>query len=129
VKFYSGQYTPDELALIAASLDGLSVDDEVWLQRVLNLRLLRLNTQLEPAAAAEAADPPADAEPGDEAAPPAQTAVSQLVHVTTALTAGAGRLAQLLRDRRVLSAEALDVLQHGLAAALDALGADHGVNL
>jgi hypothetical protein len=125
VKFYDDQFNPAELALIAACVQDLSLDDEVWLQRVVNRRLLGLADQLEPAAQAEAAQAGSDAPaPQADSDPPApeDTALKQLVHVAQALTTGAGRMARLLRDRRVLSGEAVDSLAHSVTTALEEFG-------
>ncbi len=124
VRFYAGQYTPDELALIAACLQDLKLDDEVWMQRVLNLRLLGVAGKLEPGAKAEAAETAhadtALAGDGDQPqGPAADTALTHLVHVAMALATGTGRLARLLRDRRVLSGEAVDGLAGSITAVLD----------
>lgn len=100
VKFYAGQFSPDELALIAACVQDLQLDDEVWLQRVVNLRLLGLTD--------------AEAEADQDAA-----VLKHLVRVAQALTTGAGRMARLLRDRRVLSGEAVDALATAVTTALD----------
>jgi hypothetical protein len=126
VKFYGGAFAPDELALIAASLQDPHLDHEIWLQRVSNLRLLRVATRLEAAALSEA-DALGSSEAGD--APPADTALKHLVRVTQALTAGAGRLARLLRDQRVLSGEGLDDVAQSLSKALDEFAQLMGVKL
>lgn len=126
VRFYAGQFSPDELALIAACLQDLKLDDEVWMQRVLNLRLLGVAGSLQPAAAAEAAEtnaaPAGEAPSGEDQPPPADTALKHLVRVALALATGTGRMARLLRDRRVLSGEAIDGLANALTTALDEFG-------
>src|SRR5258706_15636116 len=38
--FYSEQFTTDELALVAAFVADPTLDDEIWMQRVLNHRLM-----------------------------------------------------------------------------------------
>ncbi len=120
VKFYAGQFSPDELALIAACVQDVNLDDELWLQRVLNLRLLGVAGDLGPAAAAEAAATHADGPDADpDAPPPEDLALKHLVRVAQALTTGAGRMARLLRDRRVLSGEAVEGLAQALTTALD----------
>ena len=40
--FYSDEFTAEELALVAACVSEPSLDDELWMQRVLNHRLFRL---------------------------------------------------------------------------------------
>jgi hypothetical protein len=127
VKFYGGQFTPDELALIAACVQDLQLEDEVWMQRVLNLRLLRVAGQLDESAQAEAATAGAPPSEG-EARSPADTAVQQLVHVAQALTAGAGRLARLLHDERLLSGEMVNQLAQGVAMALEEFHQQIGAN-
>ncbi|MCC7361220.1 MAG: hypothetical protein IT317_17170 [Anaerolineales bacterium] len=126
VKFYGGVFAADELALIAACLQDPQLDDELWLQRVSNLRLLRVAAGLEQAALSEAE---ALGSGGAGDAPPADIALKHLVRVTQALTAGAGRVARLLRDRRVLSGEGLDDVAQSLSKALDEFAQLMGVNL
>ena len=116
VKFYGSEFAADELALIAACLQDPHLDGEVWLQRVSNLRLLRVAGRLEQAALAEADALGAAAADGE---PPADVALKHLVRVTQALTAGVGRLAGLLRDRRDLSGEGLEGAAQALATVLD----------
>jgi hypothetical protein len=107
--FYSDQFTPEELALIAAFVQDPTVDDEIWMQRVLNRRLLQYMS------AAEAQDEP--------------LALETLVKVAEALAQGTGRVARLLRDRRALSGEAADGLVNAIAAALDEFATELGIEL
>jgi len=81
--FYSGKFTEDELQLVAAFVTDPSVDDEIWMQRVLNSRLLQ---------ASQEAD------------------TDTLIRIFHALTVGTGRVAKLLRDKRALSGEAANNL-------------------
>ena len=76
-QFYSSQFTPDELALVAAFVSDPSLDDELWLQRVLNHRLFHYLDE-------SAADEPLE--------------LGTLVKLAGALGAGVVRVARLLRD-------------------------------
>lgn len=106
--FYSDHFTEEELARIAALTTDPTLDDEIWMQRVLNHRLL--------AYAARPAD-------GTE------LAVQQLIQVVETLAIGTGRVARLLRDKRALSGEAADGLTGAIAQALDELGTELGLEL
>ena len=99
--FYADQFTSEELALVAASATDPALDDEIWLTRVLNRRMLAHTRELE----AEGGELPLDT----------------LVKAVQALIAGTGRVARLLRDRKVLSGEALDELARTMAEALEGI--------
>jgi hypothetical protein len=101
--FYSRAFKTEELAWIAPFLTDLSLDHELWMQRVLNLRLFRYAS-----------------EAGDE------LPLAELVRVAEALTRGAGRVARLLRDRRALSGEAADGITGAIAQVLDELSTETG---
>lgn len=107
--FYSAHFTPDELALIAEFVSDPTLDDEIWMQRVLNRRLLAHVS---------------DNDGGAQAVP-----LETLVKVAEALAAGTGRVARLLRDKRALSGEAADGIAGAIAAALDELSTELGVEL
>lgn len=102
--FYSDQFAPDELALIAAFTQDPTIDDELWMQRVFNRRLLRYSSREEM--------PTAD-----------------LVELAKALAIGTGRVARLLRDKRALSGEAADGLAGAIALALDEISTELNVEL
>lgn len=90
--------------------DRPSLDKEIALQRQVNERLLALWDGLEH-------DQEADETRGLQ------------VKVATALTAGTGRVARLLRDQRALSGEAAEGLTEAIAQALDELSTEVGVAL
>jgi hypothetical protein len=92
--FYSDQFSEQELSLIAASVEDLGVDDEIWMQRVLNRRLLQYTR--------------------DEELP-----VETVVKVMQAMVAATGRVARLLRDRRALGGEAAESIAGAMATVLD----------
>lgn len=102
--FYSTQFTREELALIAAFVQDPTIDDELWMQRVLNHRLLTFV--------------------GTEA-----LAIENLVALAKVLTTGTGRVSRLLRDRRILSGEAADSLAGAIAAALDEISTELGIDV
>lgn len=107
--FYSDQFDTDELALIASFLSDLTLTDEIWMQRVLNRRLLaHLNTTNE-----EGNSP----------------TIEELTKVAEALATGTGRVARLLRDQRALSGEAADGIADAISKALDELGSELGLPL
>ena len=99
--FYADQFTAEELALVAASATDPALDDEIWLARVLNRRMLAHTRELE----AEGGEVP----------------LETLVKAVQALFTGTGRVARLLRDRQVLSGEALDELARTMAEALEGI--------
>jgi hypothetical protein len=106
--FYSDQFTELEQTLVAAFVTDLTLDDEIWMQRVLNRRLM-----------------------AHSAAAPGEVAVSveTLVSVAQALAIGTGRVARLLRDKRALSGEAADGLNGAIAQALNELSTELGIEL
>ncbi|MCC6192203.1 MAG: hypothetical protein IT318_24495 [Anaerolineales bacterium] len=106
--FYATHFTPEELALLAEFVSDPTLDDEIWMQRVVNRRLL------------------AHVSNTDGAEP---IALETLVKVAEALAAGTGRVARLLRDKRALSGEAADGIAGAIAAALDELSSELGVEL
>jgi hypothetical protein len=98
--FYSDQFTDPERDLVDAFVADPRLDDEIWMQRVLNRRLLvHANLKDE-----------------DGASPSTQV----LIKLAEALTIGTGRVARMLRDKRVLSGEAAG----SLAEAADELLAE-----
>ena len=142
--FYDSRYSAEEVALLSACLEDPGLDPELWLQRVLNRRLLGAATGLGNPAPGEAVAPSAGAAPVAAEAPapsaldPESTGtqneeraalLARLVNVANALTSGTGRVARLLRDQRVLSGEAVDSLADALATALVELGKELGVQL
>lgn len=98
-RFYSDQFTADEIALVAGFASDPDLTDEIWMQRVFNRRLLQ-HVQ------------------GEE------LTTDTLVKIAEALAAGTGRVARLLRDKRALSGEATDGLADAIAHALDELGTE-----
>lgn len=92
--FYDAHYTEEELTLIVAFVSDLDLSDEIWMQRVLNRRLLATS--------------------GDPDMP-----VESLVRVVEAMATGTQRIAKLLRDRQALSGEKADTLAGVMIAALD----------
>jgi hypothetical protein len=106
--FYADQFTPDELALVAAFVADPSLDDEIWMQRVLNRRLLGHAAPM-------------------EGGPPIR--VDVLIKLAEALAIGTGRVARLLRDKRALSGEAVEGLASAIATALDEISSELGEKL
>jgi hypothetical protein len=115
--FYSDQFTVDELALIAAFVSDLTLDDEIWMQRVLNRRLLAYVAP--------------GRETGGESDDSAGEAldVATLVKVAQALAIGTGRVARLLRDKRALSGKAADGMAGAFALALQEVCTELGIAL
>jgi len=107
--FYSDTYTLDELALIALFVTDPTPDDELWLQRVFNRRLAQRANVTHP-----------DGQP---------ITLSELLKVAEALARGTGRVARLLRDKRALSGDAADGIAGAIAAALDELTSELGLEL
>ncbi len=95
--FYSEQFTTDELALVAAFVADPTLDDEIWMQRVLNHRLM---------AHANLKDPEGEGPSTDV-----------LIKLAEALAIGTGRVARLLRDKRIISGETAGSLSDVLAEA------------
>ena len=107
--FYTEQFTEQEIALIAICVADPSVDDEIWMQRVLNRRLM---TQT------NAKDSHGDGPP-----------VDVLIKLAEALTIGAGRVARPLGDKRVHSGEAAAAFASAFNYARDELNRTLGTNL
>jgi hypothetical protein len=103
--FYSDQFTAEELALVTVFIEDVTLDDEIWMQRVFNRRLV---------AVTQTAD---------------DVPLETLVKVAEALARGTGRVARLLRDKRALSGEAADGIAGAIAAALDELATELGEQL
>jgi hypothetical protein len=93
---------------MAAFVSDPTLDDEIWLQRVLNHRLFHYLDESEPGVTLE---------------------VETLVKVAAALGAGTTRVARLLRDRRALSGQSADGIAGAIAAALDELTTELGIHL
>jgi hypothetical protein len=98
--FYASRFIAHEVDLITGPASALELDDEIWLQRVMNLRLL------------------------EHASPEAE--VEQLIKVHHALANGAGRVARLLRDQRALSGAASEGIVKAISQALDEIGSEIG---
>lgn len=103
--FYSDQFSRDELARIAAYADDPTVDDEIWMQRVLNRRLLQYASRIDP----------------DDA--------GTWIKIVEAMAVGTGRVARLLRARRDLSGEPNDALARVINQSLDELSDELGIAL
>jgi hypothetical protein len=126
--FYDQFFSTDELGLIAAVAANPTPEDELWLQRVVNRRLLaNVPGETSPARAAQENPPPsapgegqsADDDSGAEAAEGKAAAVDGLVKLAHQLNAGAGRVAALLREVRALGPEGWETpAQAARAAAL-----------
>jgi hypothetical protein len=97
---YSDQFTEAERDLLTAFASDPTLDHEIWMERVLNRRLM-VHANLKDA---------------DGAGPTTDT----LMKLAEALATGTGRVARLLRDKRVLSGEAAG----SLAEAADELLAE-----
>ena len=106
--FYSGQFSTEELALVAAFVSEPSLDDELWLQRVVNHRLFRYF---------------------DETHATEPIGIGTLVKLAAALGAGAVRVARLLRDRQALSGSSADSMQAALTRVLNELSNELGTKL
>jgi hypothetical protein len=106
--FYSDTFTPEELALVAAFVEDPSLDDEIWMQRVLNRRLMKHT--------------------GEKDGRPVIKIVL-LVKVAEALAVGTGRVARLLRDKRALSGDAAGGLIGAVTTALNELSTEFGEKL
>jgi hypothetical protein len=103
--FYRKHFTPEEVSLIAEFLLDPTLDDELWMQRVVNRRLLAYLS-------------------GGE-----DIGVEQMVKVAAAMAAGTGRVARLLRDRQALSGDAARAMVDAMAGALAELAAELGRDL
>lgn len=104
--FYSGAFSNDELAQLVAYADDLTLDDEIGAARVTNARLLLYTMQN------------ADGLDADT--------LSRLV---VAQMRGLKTVADLLRAKRAVSGEAGDGIAGAIAAALDELGNEWGIEL
>jgi len=101
-RWYSKHFSKAESELVAAFTSDLSLDDEIWAQRVVNRRIL------------------ASSQTDD---------LDTLIKVGTALAIGTGRVAKLLRDKRALSGEAADGLAGAIAQALEEISTEMGLAL
>jgi hypothetical protein len=109
--FYSGQFTTEEMALISSFLLDPTLEDEIWMQRVVNRRLLAyLNGD------ALQDEPP-------------EVAVRSMVRVAEALALGTGRVARLLRDRQALTGDTAKILLDAITTALTELADELGREL
>jgi hypothetical protein len=106
--FYSDLFTEAELALVAAFMDP-SLNDEIAMQRVLNRRLMAH----------------ANLKDADGAGP----ATDLLIKLVEALAIGTGRVASLLRDRRILTSSAATQLTDAVAKILVEIGITTGQKL
>ena len=106
--FYSDLFTEPELDLVAAFMDP-SLNDEIAMQRVLNRRLMAH----------------ANLKDADGAGP----ATDLLIKLVEALAIGTGRVASLLRDRRLLSSGATAQLNDAVAKILVEIGIATGQKL
>ena len=101
--FYSRVMTEDELQLVAAFCTDPTLDDEIALQRIANLRLAgALHVESDSGA---------------------------LTLMYSVLSQGLGRVAKLLRDKRMLSGDAADGIFEYMGLALDELTAEFGTSL
>jgi len=95
--------TEDELQLVAAFCTDPTLDDEIALQRIANLRLAgALHVESDSGA---------------------------LTLMYSVLSQGLGRVAKLLRDKRMLSGDAADGIFEYMGLALDELTAEFGTSL
>jgi len=104
--FYSEAFTTGELAQLISYADDLTLDDEISAARVTNARLLMFTLQH------------ADEMNGDE-----------LGRLVVAQMRGLKTVADLLRAKRAISGEAGDGIAGAIAAALDEIGNQWGVEL
>lgn len=103
---YADAFTPEDLARLAPLLDHLSLDDEIWMVRMINERLLQ-----------RLREGPVDDE--------------LLVRLARLLYQGAGQVARLLRDRRAITGDAEEGFARAMGRILDELNtlADWDVQL
>ena len=106
--FYSRHFSEDEMALVAAFCTDPSLDDEIAMQRVANLRVVQALGEIDTSQLSDR---------------------EQLARLHEALSMGLGRVAKLLRDKRALSGEAADGLQNAITKALDEIATEMGVAL
>ena len=101
--FYDSHYSEREIALIATFLNDVSLDDELWMTRVVNDRLLaRLFAE--------------------------GISDEMLLKIAAILFKGADRVAKLLQTRRVLSGEAAEGFSAAFTRMLDELNQISGWN-
>jgi hypothetical protein len=112
---YAGELTSEEIALIAARFADIIVDDEIWMQRALNRRLLNLFSQLLTETRSLQDDD--------------GRSISLVIKTANALTAGTGRVASLMRAKRALVGDAADGLAGAVAAVLEEISTQMGLQL
>ncbi|MBC7224183.1 MAG: hypothetical protein H5T59_07920 [Anaerolineae bacterium] len=95
---YADAFAPEDLARLAPLLDRLSLDDEIWMVRMINDRLLQ-----------RLQEGPVDDE--------------LLVRLARLLYQGAGQVARLLRDRRAITGDAEEGFAQAMGRVLDELNA------
>jgi len=100
--FYSPHFTPAELARVAEFVRNPSLDDEIFMLRTLNSRVLQL-TQALP-----------------------QTEQREILDIMIRST---GRIAKLLRDKRALTGGSADGFAEHIAAALDEIATELGIEV
>lgn len=93
---YADAFSPEALARLAPLLDRLSLDDEIWMVRMINERLLQ-----------RLQEGPVDDE--------------LLVRLARLLYQGAGQVARLLRDRRAITGDAEEGFAQAMGRVLDEL--------
>ncbi|NLE77149.1 MAG: hypothetical protein GX605_10430 [Chloroflexi bacterium] len=93
---YAAAFSPAELARLTPLLERLSLDDEIWMVRMINDRLLRRLT-----------DGPVDDD--------------LLLRLARLLYSGSGQVARLLRDRRAISGDAEAGFAQAMGRILDEL--------
>ena len=107
--FYSDLFTEQELGLIAGFVGDPSLNDDIWMQRVLNRRLLTHTNAKE--------------SQGDGAP------VDLLIKLAEALAVGTGRGARLMLAKRMLSGEAAEAMIDAITYGLQELNRDKGTKL
>jgi Mg-chelatase subunit ChlI len=105
--FYHDTFTPEERACLAERIDAEALQDEIWLQRVINRRLMQAANRIK----------------ADD-----KDSVAQLARLANAITASSGRMAQLMRDRRALLGQSADGISAAIAKALAEVQSELGVN-
>jgi len=123
--FYSDGYSEEELELLAAFGSDLPVDEEIWMQRVINRRLLGRASPPGPLPLRSATGTMVSR--SEEHASGEGVRIGELVRIAGALGIGTGRIARLLRTKRALTGEAGDTLARAIAAALDELEGEMGL--
>jgi hypothetical protein len=109
--FYSQFFTPEELSLITSCLENPTLDDELWMQRVVNRRLLTYISGKDTHGGAPALD------------------AGSMARVAMAMAVGTGRVARLLRDRQVLSGDLAKQMLEAIMAAMADLTTELGRDL